>query len=247
MLRAVVVSLVLALALAASATAAKPAPVIVAVVDSGVTPVKGIAGHLVPGADLVDGDANASDWFGHGTEIASIVLSTCHGCRIMPVRVLGGSGFGNSATVAQGVRYAVAHGARVINLSLAVPSDNADLDAALEDAVHAGVSVVAAAGNDGLPDGYPAETAPDTIAVGSIDSTGHRYGWSNYGPWVDVWGPGVLHATSQFGKPVTATGTSGTAAYVSGMAAALIASGAATTPTSVLSALQSSLPVTYTP
>lgn len=233
---------VVALTAAAAATAApKKPPVVVAVIDTGVTPVKGVAGRLVPGYDFVDNDTDPTDMFGHGTEIAGIVLKTCHGCVVMPVRSLG-AGIGSDTDVISGIQYAVQNHANIINLSLFSQSDDPDLDAAIEAAYHAGVTVVVAAGNDGLSTGYPAESAVDSIAVGSLDPASRaRFLWSNYGPWVDVWGPGLFTVTNMFGKPVGVAGTSATTGYVSGMAANAIQAGASS-PDMVLAMLKAKLP-----
>ncbi|HKE99695.1 MAG TPA: S8 family serine peptidase [Actinomycetes bacterium] len=87
-----------------------------------------LAGKLVPGRDLVDGDDAPDDPNGHGTRVAGIAAAaTANGigvagaapqARIMPVRVLAADGSGDEGTIAQGIRWAAAHGAGVINLSL---------------------------------------------------------------------------------------------------------------------------------
>ena len=111
----------------------------------------------VHGADFVNGDGDPSDDNGHGTHVAGIVAARGNNgvgvaglawrARIMAVKVLGADASGDMATVAAGVRYAVAHGARVINLSLTGPSPGPDLAAAVDAAAAANVLVVAAAGN----------------------------------------------------------------------------------------------------
>ena len=209
------------LALAAPAAFAKAtAPhVVVAVVDTGVTPTKQLAPRLLPGWDFIDNDATPNDQNGHGSEIASIIAAQCGTCRILPVRVIGGAGIGTADLATQGVQWASAHGAQVINLSMTTPSENAELAGAIEDAVHAGITVVVAAGNSGEPIGYPGASAPDAITVGSVDTAGQFYSWSNYGPWVNAVAPGVLPARTTDGKLVSAVGTSASAGYVSGLVA----------------------------
>jgi hypothetical protein len=221
-----------ALALAApTAFANASAPrVVVAVVDSGVTPTKQLAPRLLPGWDFVDGDAKPNDQNGHGSEIASIVAAQCGSCDILPVRVIGGSGFGTAELATQGIQWAVAHGAQVINLSMTTQSENADLANAIEAAVHAGITVVVAAGNSGESVGYPGASAPDAITVGSVDTAGNRYSWSNYGPWVSAVAPGVLQARTSYGKLVNAVGTSASAGYVSGKVARALRCQPALTP-----------------
>jgi hypothetical protein len=231
-----------ALAVAVPAALSKPAPasrIVVAVVDTGVTPTKQLTGHLVPGWNFLDNNTNTADLNGHGTEIASIVASACGRCLIEPVRV--SSGMGGAQLAIQGIAWATAHGAAVINLSLTVPADNPALSQAIETAVSQGVTVVVAAGNSGLPVGYPAATAPSAISVASVDPAGKLYSWSNYGPWVTLTAPGVLAATNGFGKVVSAVGTSASAAYVSGAAGRLLGCSPRLAPSAVRLQLQQSL------
>ena len=137
----------------------------------------------VHGADFVNGDGDPSDDNGHGTHVAGIVAARGNNgvgvaglawrARIMAVKVLGADASGDMAAVAAGVRYAVAHGARVINLSLTGPSPGPDLAAAVDAAAGANVLVVAAAGNTHTDDDviatYPAALdAPNLIAVTSL-------------------------------------------------------------------------------
>ncbi|HEX3805290.1 MAG TPA: S8 family serine peptidase [Gaiellaceae bacterium] len=233
-----------AVAVAAPAALSKPAPathVTVAIVDTGVTPSKQLAGKLVPGWDFIDNDATPTDGYGHGTELASIIASECSACRIMPVRVLGQGGLGQIPTVIQGIQWAAAHGAKVINVSITTPFSNPDFSAAIEAAVSEGITVTVAAGNQGATTAYPGTATPDAIVVGSIDSNGQRFSWSNYGPWVKVVAPGALPARSMAGRLVSAVGTSASAAYVAGAAGNLLACSPTLAPAAVAQRLEASL------
>jgi subtilisin family serine protease len=209
----------------------------IAILDTGVSPVADLQDALLPGVDLVNGDDDASDDNGHGTQVASVaaartnngvgIAGVCGRCSILPVKVLRADGSGSSATVAQGVAWAVDHGARVVNLSAAGPSDDPGLDAAIADAVARGVVVVLAAGNAGTTDpaagGYPAAAAATAIRVGAVDRFGALYGWSNHGPWVDVAAPGALATALPDGSfSLGAQGTSLAAPLVAGVAGLLL-------------------------
>lgn len=88
-----------------------------------------------------------------------------------------------------------------------------------------------AAGNDGWPDGWPAEYDGDglCIAVGSFSSLGTRAYYSNYGDWVDIAAPG---GDARLGPQVISTtpnntysayqGTSMACPHVSGVAALIV-------------------------
>jgi subtilisin family serine protease len=98
----------------------------------------------VHGADVVDRDRDPADANGHGTHVAGIVAARAGNgigvagmaprARLMIVRVLDGSAAGSPREVARGIRYALAHGARILNLSVATRLAAPPLRAALDDA-----------------------------------------------------------------------------------------------------------------
>src|SRR5450756_2338323 len=133
------------------------AGVTVAVIDSGVQRNHpDLAGVVLPGTDLVtpSGDGG-NDLNGHGTHVAGIVDAVANNgigvaglaqqAQILPIRVTDAAGSGTSTAVAQGVSYAVARGAKVINMSLTMDGDDTALGAAVADAIAHNVVVVAAA------------------------------------------------------------------------------------------------------
>lgn len=138
-------------------------------------------GHkVVGGYDFVNNDPDPMDDNGHGTHVAGIIAGDGIRTGVAPkasltaYKVLDSSGNGLESTVLAGFDAAVSadnpHRADVVNMSLSGPSTVDDpLEQACEDAIHAGVVVVAAAGNDGPGEstvGSPAE-APDVLAVGA--------------------------------------------------------------------------------
>ncbi|MEX2393709.1 MAG: S8 family serine peptidase [Actinomycetota bacterium] len=101
----------------------------IAIVDTGVDRSHvDLKGNIVPGYDFVDGDSDPSDENGHGTHVAGIAAAVAgngHGvagvapeAKIMPIRVLDADGYGYASDIDEGVRWAVAHGADVVNMSL---------------------------------------------------------------------------------------------------------------------------------
>jgi serine protease len=163
------------------------------------------AARFVPGYDFVGNDPYPFDLNGHGTHVASTiaedtnnalgVAGLAYGVRIMPVRVLNRYGAGSATTVARGIRYAVDHGAQVLNLSLSFSyrTTAAQIPQVLRalDYAHAhGTVVVASAGNSGqavIP--YPARWRT-VVAVGATTEFGCKAAFSNYGPDLDLVAPG---------------------------------------------------------
>jgi type VII secretion-associated serine protease mycosin len=133
--------------------------VTVAVLDSGVDAGHtDLRGQVLPGADFVDGSTDGRrDFVGHGTSVAGLiagrdkatgVVGLAPEARILPVRVLDNQNrYNDATTVARGLRWAVDHGARVVNLSLGGGAGSPDLAGAIEYAAQQDVVVVACTGN----------------------------------------------------------------------------------------------------
>ncbi|HEY7836854.1 MAG TPA: S8 family serine peptidase [Solirubrobacteraceae bacterium] len=161
--------------------------------------------QFVRGYDFVGHDPYPNDRNGHGTFVAGTIAEEtnnryglagiAYGAKIMPVRVLDTEGEGEASTIAQGVRFAVRHGAQVINLSLefspgVTASDIPELIDALRYAHRRRVLVVAAAGNEGhAAIAYPAR-APDVISVGATTVHGCLAAYSNDGSGLTLVAPG---------------------------------------------------------
>jgi hypothetical protein len=213
--------------------------VTIAVIDSGVNPKHlDFGGRVLPGYDFANNDADASDDVFHGTQVAGIIAASgdngegvsglCWGCRLLPVKVLGSGGQGSDEWVAKGIRWAVDHGARVINMSLGGPNKSSLLHDAVKYATSKNVLVVAAAGNEadkGNPIDYPA-AYDEALAVGATDENDEHAYFSQVHPYVDVSAPGWNIASTgaerNLGGYAAATGTSFAAPYVAGLAGLLL-------------------------
>lgn len=206
------------------------AATVVAVVDTGVERNHpDLRDAVLDGYDVLDGDASPSDENGHGTAVAGIVAArannhrgiagACWACRVLPVRALGRDGTGSSSAIADGIVWAVDHGASVVNLSLGASQPSLAIDAAVKYAARHDVVVVAAAGNGGSTKRfYPAATE-GVVAVAATDESDRLYSWSNRGDWVELTAPGCNTAPWRNATYATFCGTSSAAPLVAGLAA----------------------------
>jgi thermitase len=175
--------------------------IVIAVVDTGVDDTHpDLASKIVGEYSVIGG--GVKDGFGHGTHVAGIaaaatdnnlgVAGMCWNCGILSVKVLNSQGSGYISDVASGITYAVAHGARVINLSLGGTGRTQTLDAALNYAVANNALPVCAMGNSSSADNTPepAYWYP-CLTVIATDPSGAKASFSNYGSKADVAAPGV--------------------------------------------------------
>lgn len=175
--------------------------IVLAVVDTGVDwNHQDLQGKVILGWDFAYGDPEPDDVYGHGTHVSGIaaansndgigIAGVCWKCQILAVKVLTDDGWGYWEWVAEGISYATWNGAKVINLSLGGSEGSEVLHDAIIDAYNAGVTVVAAAGNEWWgPVLYPAKY-PETIAVSATDHNDQLAWFSSLGPEVDVAAPG---------------------------------------------------------
>lgn len=156
--------------------------------------------RFVRGLNVFTGDEHANDDEGHGTHVASTIAEAANNgigvaglafdCALMPVKVLDFEGFGSFAGVAQGIEFAAANGANVINMSLGGEGESEAVQRAVSTAVSRGVTVVASSGNDEAgPVSNPARL-PNVIAVGAVGARKEVASFSNVGPELDVVAPG---------------------------------------------------------
>ena len=201
--------------------------VTIAILDSGVDAAHpDLTAQLVPGWNTYDNNNNTADVYGHGTQTAGTagaagnntigVASVAFGAKIMPIRITDTSGYGYYSTMASGITWAADHGARVASISfLGVTASSTVLSAAQYMRSKGGV-VVAAAGNTGALESYPATDY--VTSVGASDSTNSITSWSSYGSYVDLAAPGAgIYTTTKGGGYASVSGTSFSSPVVAGV------------------------------
>ena len=230
------------------------AGVTVAVIDSGVNPyVSDLDGSVSTGPDYtgVSTRPSSHEWGVHGTWMASLIAGHGHdggfsgvvgvapAARILSIRVIPdradphyGAYERERETVIQqsladGIKYAVTHGAKVISMSIGYSAPSGTVRAELQDAYEHGVVVIASAGNSGgpgrghagAPESFPANY-PGVISVGAVNASATVASFSSDNLSVQVAAPGVLvPAQGRDGQYWQVSGTSPACALVAGVAA----------------------------
>jgi hypothetical protein len=221
--------------------------VTIAVIDSGID---------VKHPELVNSIADSFDALGskegphvHGTGIAGAIaaharlMGSAPEARILAIRAFASASSGaesSSYVIIKSLNYAVLHGAQIVNMSFAGPKDPL-IERGIIATAERGVVMIAAAGNAGAksPPLYPAAN-PNVIAVSGTDSQDRLFAASNRGAHIALAAPGTdifLPAPDQ--KYQMTSGTSFSAAYVSGVAALLLERNPALKPNDVRAILVS--------
>lgn len=217
------------------------------VIDSGIrTDHEDFEGRAYVGADFVGDGRNGQDCAGHGTRVASVVGGRTWGVAknvtLVSVRVLGCNGTGTTLNVIAGIDWVTAHheSPAVANVSIGAPSNPAE-NAAVANSIASGVTYVVAAGNDGDDAcNHSPASAAGVITVGATDASDRRASFSDVGPCVALFAPGVgITAASNGTNTATETrqGTSYSSPHVAGIAAAFLNSNPSATPAQVRAAL----------
>ncbi len=235
----------------------------VAILDSGVASDNPDISPKVVARANFSSASTGEDNYGHGTHVAGIVAATtdnttgvasvCPGCTILDGKVLNDSGSSSTSSVSDGINWATANGAKVINMSLGQSRSSRTLEIAVKNAWNAGVVIVASAGNNNNTTKlYPA-AYPNVIAVAATDNNDARASFSTYGAsWVDIAAPGVnvygtfpnhpFYLSAKYGRSQgydVANGTSMSSPIVAGVAALAWSAHAGASNTSVRAKVES--------
>ncbi|HEY6496923.1 MAG TPA: S8 family serine peptidase [Trebonia sp.] len=250
-----------AVSLSGAQQAASGSGVTVAVIDTGTADLSQFAGQLTEGPSYVSGGSDPGEE-NHGTGVANLVLQVAPEAHILAIRAIS-NGTGaetknlSSCPVGSAISYAAAHGAKVITMSLG--NANGDLTGytgceaqAVEKALAAGITVLAAAGNNGFSsttfvdgggDGNDDESFPagytGVITVAALSQSGSHAYFSTVHSFVDVGAPGVeIPTVDENGEAVTEQGTSEATPLVAGVAALILSKAPGLAPYQVAAAIE---------
>jgi subtilisin family serine protease len=220
--------------------------VTIAVIDSGID-----ANH----PELTNSIADTFDALGstegphvHGTGIAGAIaahaklMGSAPEVRILAIRAFGSASGGAESTswvILKSLDYAALHGAQVVNMSFAGPKDPL-IERGVAATAARGIVLVAASGNAGAksPPLYPAAN-PNVIAVSGTDAKEKLFAASNRGNYIALAAPGAdIFLPAPDGKYQMTSGTSFSAAYVSGIAALMLERNPALKPNEVRAILE---------
>ncbi len=186
------------------------------------------------GGDYRDRDADPMDEMGHGTAVAGIIAAVMDneigiagvapGCRVMNLRSFTGSGLGEEDDAASAILYAIANGARVINMSWGDVFISRVLDDVIKYAASKNVVLVASSGNAATDRIHYPSAFDHVISVGATNENDAIASFSNFGPTLDLVAPGsgILSTIREAKYDSSLNGTSFAAPFVSAAAALVI-------------------------
>ncbi|MDI6784990.1 MAG: S8 family peptidase, partial [bacterium] len=223
----------------------------VAIMDTGIDLTHpDLQPNIKGGYNPIKPNKSANDDNGHGTHVAGSVAAVNNAIGVIgvapqvnlyAVKVLNAAGKGFLSDIIEGLQWCIENKMQVVNMSFGSDYGNTSEYEAIYAAFTSGITLVAAAGNDGYANSvdYPA-VYPEVIAVTAIDRSLKFASFSSYGPEVDITAPGVqIYSTYKGSKYATMSGTSMASPHVTGVVALRLAQNPNQSPAEIKLALQS--------
>jgi len=197
----------------------------VAILDSGLQPGAGVDGSIVASYDALLPGSTLDDPVGHGTQMAMIASGAVSpagvegsgvGVPLVAIRTFDDNGNTSNYALMRAIDYAIAQGAKVINLSWGSETSSEFVETSVAYAQSKGLVVVASAGNSPTGKAVYPSAYPGVVSVAALDESGDVWEKSNYGSTVTVAAPGIAtFPVGHNGPPGAYGGTSISSAYVS--------------------------------
>lgn len=204
----------------------------IAVIDSGIVPHENLPG-FVKSLAITPFPQHLNQVNGHGTAVASLIAGVSEiapglapSAQLISIRVSNDLGKADCFAMAAGIIAAVDEGVDLINISMGSEEDNPLIRDAVSYAQEKEIVIIASSGNSGGADANFPAAYPDVVSVGAVDANGTHLYFSNYGELLTLTAPGLaLNAAWPENRYVRTSGTSASAAIVTGAIAAIMSSG----------------------
>ncbi|MFB3895422.1 MAG: S8 family peptidase [bacterium] len=228
----------------------KGAGVKVAILDTGISLTHpDLAANVKGGINTIRATKSANDDNGHGSHCAGIVaavnntvgvVGVAPAASLYAVKVLNSAGIGSLSDIIEGLQWCIDNQIQVASMSFGSDASNTSEHEAIIKAYNAGITLVAAAGNDGAANSvdYPG-AYPEVIAVSALNSNLSLASYSSYGPEVDIAAPGTqIYSTYKGTAYATLSGTSMATPHVTGVVALRLAQNSSQSPAEIKTAIQ---------
>jgi hypothetical protein len=175
------------------------------VIDSGIRGTHdGFGGRVTFGVDFVGDGQNGADCNGHGTHVAGIIGNSTYGVAknvsLYNVRVLGCDGTGTGSGILSAIDWVTSHAVApaVVNISIGSSAPSATIETAISNSISTGINYALSAGNESVDacNHSPGGRVPTALTVGATDQFDFMASFSNFGPCVDIFAPGVSIVSS---------------------------------------------------
>ncbi|ADL13482.1 S8 family peptidase [Acetohalobium arabaticum] len=204
----------------------------VGIIDTGIDLNHFDLSPINSGYNPINSAQQPEDQNGHGTHVAGTIAARKNGrgivgvapaIKLYPVKAFDKDGSAKMSSLIEALQWSIDNDLQVLNMSFGVDKGNDTLQEAIVKTYEAGITMVAAAGNDGATTvDFPARY-PEVIAVGAVNEDKKLADFSNYGSNLDVLAPGVdVQSTWKNGQFNKLDGTSMAAPHVTGITALIL-------------------------